>query len=194
MDDEPKSVGDILDVLDEAADGGDTVSIRQMMDAFGERSYGPFLIVPALLELSPLGAIPGVPTFLAVIILLFAVQIALGRTHFWVPDIIGHRSATSGRLKKAVEKMRPLARWMDRWFHGRLKVLVRGPFRRIAAVACVLLAMSVPPLEIVPFASSGPMAAVAMFGLALLVRDGALMIAAMVAAAASVGLMVYLLV
>ena len=41
-----------------------------------------------------------------------------------------------------------------------------------------LLALTVPPLELLPFASSAPMAAIAMFGLALLVHDGALMIAA----------------
>jgi len=49
---------------------------------------------------------------------------------------------------------------------------------RLSAVACILLALTVPPLELLPFASSAPMAAIAMFGLALLVHDGALMIAA----------------
>jgi hypothetical protein len=35
-----------------------------------------------------------------------------------------------------------------------------------------------PPLELLPFASTAPMAAIATFGLALLVRDGVLMLVA----------------
>ncbi|HSJ79430.1 MAG TPA: exopolysaccharide biosynthesis protein, partial [Erythrobacter sp.] len=37
---------------------------------------------------------------------------------------------------------------------------------------------TVPPLELVPFGSTAPMLAIAAVGLALLVRDGLLMIAA----------------
>src|SRR5690606_36946996 len=49
---------------------------------------------------------------------------------------------------------------------------------RIAAAICILLALTVPPLELVPFATTAPMGAIAAFGLALFVRDGLLMIIA----------------
>ena len=65
-----------------------------------------------------------------------------------------------------------MARWLDRWFHGRLKPLTRGLF-----------------LEIVPFASTAPMGAIALFGLALLVHDGALMIAASATAVGALALL-----
>ena len=56
---------------------------------------------------------------------------------------------------------------------------VRQPWPRIAAVMVMALCLTVPPLELVPFGSTAPMLAIAAFGLALLVRDGLLMIAAL---------------
>ncbi|HSK38861.1 MAG TPA: exopolysaccharide biosynthesis protein, partial [Arenibaculum sp.] len=177
------------DRLDETAGRKDEVSIGNIVETLGNRSYGPFLIVPALLELSPIGGIPGVPTLLAAIIILFAGQMVLGRRHFWLPRLLAGRSTSADLLKKSTRKMRPLGRWLDRWFHGRLSKLTSGPFIRMAAAACIGLALTVPPLELFPFASSAPMAAIAMFGLGLLVRDGVLMIIAglLTAATTAVG-------
>ena len=60
------SIADILECLHKIGEENGSVSVGDMADAFGTRTYAPFLIVPALLELSPLGAIPGIPTILAV--------------------------------------------------------------------------------------------------------------------------------
>lgn len=115
---DPHSVNDILDRLHETAEEQNKVSIGRMMDAFGHRSYGPFLIVPALIELTPLGAIPGVPTFLALVIFTFAIQILIGKHHFWLPDFVLNRSVSADNLEKGTKKLRPVARWLDRHFHG----------------------------------------------------------------------------
>ena len=60
MSNEPKSIGDILDRLEETAGGAEKVSFGQIVESLGHRSQGPFLIVPALLEITPIGSIPGV--------------------------------------------------------------------------------------------------------------------------------------
>jgi hypothetical protein len=189
--DDPKSVNDILDRLADSSQG-EEVSVGELTESLGHRSYGPFLIVPALIDISPIGAVPGLPTALAAIIILVSAQIAFGREHLWLPGFVTRRMVASDRVRRSVEKVRPVANWTDRWFHGRLKGLASGPFIRGAGVACALLALSVPPLEIIPLATTAPMAAIAMFGLALLVRDGLLMIAAYVLAIASVAIGVWL--
>ncbi len=183
MADDPKSVGDILDRLNELAEEKDAISLGQTIEAFGNRSYAPFLIVLPLIDISPVGSIPGLPTLLALIIVLTAVQLLFGRTHMWLPRFLGNRSLSSGKVKKAVEKVRPVGKWMDKWFHGRLPALTQGPMIRVAAAAIIVLTLAVPPLELLPLATTAPMAAIAAFGMALLVRDGLLMIVAFVAAA-----------
>jgi hypothetical protein len=187
MAEDPKSVGDILDRLEDLAGEEDKVSLGDVIEALGNRSQGPFLLVPALMEISPLGGIPGVPTAIAVVIVLIAVQILLGRKHLWLPKFLSNRALSSEKVCKATAKLRGVAGFMDRWFHGRLPALTKGPFVRVAAAACILLACTVPPLELLPFATTAPMAAIAAFGLALLVRDGLLMIVAMALSLAAVG-------
>lgn len=175
----PHSVGEILDSLEDTASRREKVSVGTIVESFGNRSYGPCLLVPSLLDISPVGAIPGLPTFLALTIAIVAAQMAFGRNHLWLPGFIAHRKISSRKLCKAAAKSRGVARFMDRHFHGRLKRLTHAPFSRIAAIVIIALCLIVPPLELVPLATTGPMAAIAAFGLAVLVRDGALMIAAL---------------
>ncbi len=172
------SVTDTLDSLTVAARQADHVTLEHLTQAFGHRGYGPFLMLPALIEISPIGGIPGVPTLLAFVILLFAIQMLLGRRTLYLPRWIGARRIPSKTLCTGTERMRPVATRLDRWFHGRLPWLTGQPFIRIAALLCILLAITVPPLEVVPFASSAPMSAIAAFGLSITVRDGALMLGA----------------
>lgn len=173
------SVCDILDMLRRTADAHDKVTIGDVLDAIGDRSYGPALLIPALIEISPIGGIPGVPSFLALFIALVAAQLLFDKDHLWLPQFIQKRSVSADKLHKAADKLNPVAKRFDRWFHGRMTRFVKQPWPRIAAGIVVMLCLTVPPLELVPFASTAPMAAIAAFGLALLVRDGLLMIAAM---------------
>ncbi|MBZ8133293.1 exopolysaccharide biosynthesis protein [Afifella sp. IM 167] len=194
MRDEPHSVEDILDRLEGRAERRGRVSLADLADAVGPRSYGPFLIVPALIELSPIGAIPGLPSMIALVVVIFAAQMLFGREHLWLPGFVARRHVSEARLKDAVEKVKRPARRFDRWFHGRWTALTTVPFVRVAAIVVILLAASVPPLELIPFASSAPMSAIAAFGVALLVRDGMVMAVALLVAAAALALsLAYLL-
>ena len=190
MSDDSRAVEDILDRLHEIAEKEGTVSIDEMVSALGDRGWGPFLFVPAIIETSPIGGIPGVPSLLALVIAIFAVQIAWGRETMWLPKVLGRRTISSDRMRKAVEKVRPLGGWLDRWFHGRLPHFMSDRATRLAVIVVLLLCVTVPPLELIPFASTAPMAAIAMFGLALMLCDGLLMAFAFMlsALAAAVGL------
>ncbi len=70
---------EILAALRQLGDGKDEVSIGDVVEAFGNRSYGPVLLVLALIGISPIGGVPGIPAFLATVIALFAVQMVIGR-------------------------------------------------------------------------------------------------------------------
>jgi len=188
MADDPHSVSDILDAINDLADKSDKVAVGDVVEALGSRGFGPFLVVIPLIDISPIGSIPGLPTAMAIIVVLIAGQMALGRKHLWLPGFVERRAITSGKVKKATEKVRGVARFLDRWFHGRLPALTKGPFVRAAAIGCILMAMCVPPLELLPLATTAPMLAIAALGLALTVRDGVLMIAASALAVAAVAI------
>lgn len=185
---QPHSVGEILDNLERLAGEQAEVSIGAIVESFGQRSYGACLLVPPLIDISPVGAIPGLPTFLALALALVAAQMLVGRSHVWLPGFIVRRRVSAARLRVVTARSRGVARFLDRHFHGRLRRLTHAPFSRIAAVLVILLCCAVPPLEFLPLATTAPMAAIAAFGLALLVRDGALMIAALVLSLGAAGL------
>lgn len=176
----------LVDKLRALARREQRVTAGCVADAMGTRGYGPFLLVPALLELSPLGGVPGVPMLLAGVVALFAAQMLFGRQQVWMPQWLRRRAVAGGRLSTALDRLQPVTRFLDRHCHRRLSMLTRGPFVRIAAAAVIALACLAPPLELVPFASSVPMLAIALFGLALLVRDGVLMLAAALGSGAAV--------
>lgn len=148
------------------------VSIGDIQRQIGQRSFGPFLFVPAIIEISPLGGIPGVPTLLAVIVSLFAIQMLFGREHFWMPGFLARRSVNGDKLETGLNKVRPVMRWLDKVIHPRLQWATSQSFVRALALLCLILATSVPPLELLPFASTVPFAAICLFGLGLTAKDG----------------------
>lgn len=191
MSHEPHSVEEAVEAIEELAESHDKVRIGDILDEFGRRSFGPFLMMFALLEITPLGGIPGVPTFLALMCAIVAVQMLTAQDHIWLPNWIEQRAVGGARLDKSAKKLEGTAENLDHWFHGRMKKFTGAPMQKLAAVMILLLCLTVPPLEFLPFASSGPMLAIAAFGLALTVRDGLLMIIATALSVAAIGFGTY---
>lgn len=195
MSQESDSVGDIIERLGEIEPEDGDIRIKQVIETFGGRSYGPVLLVPALLGASPLGGVPSVPSLLAVVIAVIAAQIVAGRTHFWLPGVIARRSVSRDKLESARDALSKPAAIMDRVFKGRLQWATQDPMPRIAAVIVMALCVAIVPLELVPLAALLPFSAIAAFGLALTVRDGALMLLALsiscVSLASAVNILVF---
>ncbi|WP_417837258.1 exopolysaccharide biosynthesis protein [Thalassospira tepidiphila] len=171
-------VADIVARIGKRAEGDRHVSVGDIVAELGQRSQGPFLLVPALIGVSPIGGIPFAPTFLAALVAVFSLQIIIGRTHLWLPDVLAAREIGGDKVRAGLEKIDPVAKRMDRWFGGRFESLISGGAVRIAALMCLILSLSMPMFELVPFAAIAPMSAIAAFGLAILVSDGLLMLAA----------------
>ena len=177
---EPPAVQSLQQVLDRIrnAGEGETVSVDDVLQSIGPRSFGALLLAPAIIIITPLSGIPGLPSIGAAIIALIAAQMLLGRKHFWLPRFLRCRSVPRERLDKAVAWLVPAARMIDRLVGPRLSFLTEGPFAYLIGLLCLLLALLMPPLEIVPLSNSLTATAIALFGLALVARDGLLAILA----------------
>lgn len=169
----------------------DRVSIDDIHRALGSRSFGPLILFPALIEISPVGGIPGVPTLLALVIVFVAAQILVGRHHVWLPGFVANRSISADAMENAVYWMRKPARWLDRVARSRLTWLTYPPFDRVVATVCIVLMVPVAPLEFIPLASTLPMAAVVVLGFALLTDDGLLVAIGLVFASAALAGAIY---
>ncbi|MGA0604541.1 exopolysaccharide biosynthesis protein [Phenylobacterium sp. VNQ135] len=184
MADAPKDLEGLLDDLNEVARrAGPKVSVEEIYCAVGERSFGPLLLLAGLLGMTPVSAIPGAPTALAIMTLLIAGQLLFGRKTLWLPRRLLRLSVPAGKLQSTVKVARRPARVVDRIVRPRLAFLTGGLADRIVAAACMVVALAVPPLELLPFVAFVPATAIAAFGLGLVARDGLLILVAFMASA-----------
>lgn len=180
----PKDLEGLLNELNEVArKDGPKVSVEELYRAVGERSFGPLLLLAGLLGMTPLSAIPGAPTVLAIVTLLIAAQLLFGRRTLWLPRRLLRLSVPAGKLQATVKVARRPARFVDRVVRPRLAFLTGGIADRIVAAVCVVVALAVPPLELLPFVAFVPATAIAAFGLGLVARDGLLILVAFAASA-----------
>mgnify|MGYP003659418944 FL=1 len=125
-----------------------------------------------LIAVSPLSGIPGVPSTIGIIVTVVTVQLLAGRDAFWFPAWATRRSIERKKLDKALRWLRRPAQVVDRMVRPRLTLLTRGVATYGIAALCLVIAVTMPPLEILPFVASTAGAALATFGLALVGRDG----------------------
>lgn len=165
------SLTSIVDDLSEANDG-QTMSVGEIVDAFGHRGFGALLGVPALISISPLGAIPGASLIIAVLLVLVGAQLAAGRKNPWLPGFLRDRTVSADRVDRGTTFMRRWSERIDRWLHRRLEMFVSGPANRLMAAASVLLALSFLPVILIPWAVVMPSLIILLFAVAIIARDG----------------------
>ncbi|WP_111413526.1 exopolysaccharide biosynthesis protein [Billgrantia lactosivorans] len=176
-DDEPRNLEQMLDRFARAERDERTgkVTLGDVLNEVGRRSFAPLLLVPGIITLLPVvGDIPGVPTLMALLVLLVAVQLLFRAQHFWIPRFLLQRSISKEKLDKAIRWSRRPARFVDNLIKPRLTFLTQGAGIVAVALACIAIALAMPPMEVVPFTANGAGLALTMFGLSLMSHDGLL--------------------
>ena len=164
-----------------AEDGPDRLSFTELATQLHSRAWGGLLLIFAAINLLPLP--PGTSAFFALPILIVSAQMVFGRSTPWFPARLNRRGVTKQELGRLIGKIEWLEMRIERVLKPRLPGLTGPTATRIIGVVCFILALvaAVP----VPLFHVAPAAAIVLFGLALIYRDGALVIAAAVASVLS---------
>ncbi len=189
MDESPQNLEQLLKHVDGLAEGQEQVSMRTVVDSIGRRSFGPLLLIMGVVLFSPLSGIPGMAIFAGIFVMLIALQMLFGRSNFWLPAFILDRSVPRDRLEKAINWVLPTARRIDRLIKPRLNFMLHPSSTFLIAGLCVAVAAGLPFLELVPFSSSIVGLALAILGLALVARDGLLVLIAVCLIVTAAGLL-----
>lgn len=151
----------------------DPVDLEAVLTQIGRRSFGAILLFAGIVVLAPLiGDIPGVPTLIALLVAITAVQLLAGRLYFWLPEFLLKRSISRTRLEKTLNFAQRPARLTDRLLRRRLVVLVSPAVTRLIAAAALGVALVMPLLEFIPFSANLAGIALSAFGISLIARDG----------------------
>lgn len=174
MSGQPNNLEELLDRAAKMAESRRRISLGEIAEAVGHGSFGSLLLLAGVITVSPLGGIPGIPSAMGMLVLLVAGQLLLGKPCCWLPHWIKKRSVDSEKLTKAVRWLYRPARAIDRLLRRRLQLLVVSPSIRVLALACALIGICMPLMELVPFSVHSAGAVITLFGLAIISRDGRL--------------------
>lgn len=169
---QPKNLESFLEQISQVIGKQERISIGEIHKAIGRRSFGPVLLFPGLVALSPLSGIPGVPTVVGIMIFLITGQLLLGRTEFWMPNWVLRRSISKSNFEKAIKSVRPIAKFIDHLIKPRWSIFTDGPAVYVIAAMCLISSITFPLLEAIPFSATAMGAAISAFGLALIAHDG----------------------
>ena len=151
---------------------GEQLKIKEIVEILNNRGFGPILLAASLFTILPTGAIPGVPSITALLILCIAGQLVLGKKYPWIPARLGNLSIEKEKFEDARQRAEPYTKALDRLFRPRLEILTGERSNRATAGLCIALALLMPPLELIPFAAVVPALAIGFFGLGLSAKDG----------------------
>jgi len=171
---------------DLCADPRETVTLGEIVHAFGRRALGALLFVFSVPNLLPLP--PGSSTILGAPIMLLSPQVAIGVRGPWLPKGLKARTIKTASLRSMLERFIPPLQRIEKWSKPRLHFFFGPIGDRLIGVICTILAfvliLPIPLGNLMPAFTIGAMA------LALFQRDGVIALVGYISAAVSAGLLV----
>ncbi|MFP8968153.1 exopolysaccharide biosynthesis protein [Pokkaliibacter sp. CJK22405] len=153
------------------------LSLGELMEALGARSFGMLLFIFTLPNLLPLG-IPGLSTLTGLPLLIVTWQMLLGREQPWLPDWIAKRSLATRDFHRLCRKICP---WISK-----IEKLTRPrpPFARGKPGQCLLALLAMVQVVIlilpIPFGNLLPAWTLAVLALGMIEKDGVLLLLSVV--------------
>ncbi|WP_173931717.1 exopolysaccharide biosynthesis protein [Chelativorans sp. Marseille-P2723] len=168
----PRRLSTVLEQLAKQPDG--SITVEQLRQALGDRSFATFLVFFSLFNLLPLP--PGSTLVFGIPLIIISVQMTLGRQTIWLPHFLLERSISSERFRHLSEKVAPALKRLERIVRPRYWPFDRNRADRVIGMLALILA-TVVTLPI-PFGNWFPALACALLGIALSERDGVLLLVA----------------
>lgn len=161
-------------ILRAARDGaqGEMLTFGDLIQELGDKSFGWAMLLASLVNLLPLP--PGTTLLTAIPLMILCGQIALGKPYVWVPQLFASHQFPREKLRRTVVRLYPLSRRLERVMKPRMSAVFRRTNERLFGGLFFLVAVAL----FIPLPLSGwfPAAALLIASLALIERDGLLLI------------------
>lgn len=178
----PKPLSKLLTEI--AADSSrERVSISDLLAALEDRALAALLLIFALPNVIPVP--PGTSALLGAPLLFLAAQLTLGRRP-WLPRMITERSMPRTHFASVITRAAPWLVRAESLLRPRWRVLSNPPAEYLLGAVCLLLSMIV--FLPIPLGNMLPALAICVLALGILERDGAWVLAGLLTAIASIGL------
>lgn len=149
---------------------GERISLRDILQAMGDRAFGVLMLILALPNAIGIGTIPGLSTVTGVPQIFVAIQMILGLSRPWFPAWALDRGLAAKDFRTMVERSLPYLKKGERMLQPRWPALVSPLAERAIGVISLILAV-IQALPI-PFGNQPPAVATALMSLGIIERDG----------------------
>jgi len=159
---------------------GDQIALGEFLDPLGERAFGFLLLALALPNFIPVPT--GIGGVMGVLVVLVGLQMLCGFEHPWLPHALRRRALARTSVEHFIDRITPVLRWLERLCRPRWESLPRRPGHRISGFLLVLtgIGLALP----IPFTNYPFGLLLIVFAVALIERDGLVLLIAWIASAA----------
>ena len=145
---------------------GDSISVGRLMEALSDRSFGVIIILFALPNaIIPIAWVLGTP------ILLFAIQLMMGRQKPWLPDFMSRQEISRDTFTKIAAYVVRYLSIMEQWLKPRWNWLTSDAAERLIGLWLTFLVLVL--LVPVPFGNALPAFGISIIAAGLIEKDGA---------------------
>ncbi|MCV0397377.1 MAG: exopolysaccharide biosynthesis protein [Rhizobiaceae bacterium] len=176
----PRRLSQLFREIAETADG--PISIGELLDAMGDRSFAALLIFFSAINLLPWP--PGATLILGAPLVLIAGQMTWGARRAWLPRPIRAKTFTAEQFRKAIDRIAPRLEQLETFVKPRYWPFWHTQGERIVGFIALFLALVV--TAPIPLGNWLPAFAIVLLALALTERDGLLFWMAMAVGALAV--------
>jgi hypothetical protein len=160
------------------------VSIRDVVDALGDRSFAPVMILLAVPNAIPF--LPGSSAVLGFLLALIGLQLVLGMRRVRLPSRLNRWSFDREGFRRLVAKVTPWLTRFERMARPRFWPESYRLAERLAGIVAIALALMI--MLPIPFANGVPAIAICLLALGISERDGLWLGAGIVVGAIAAGI------
>ncbi|MFC7378872.1 exopolysaccharide biosynthesis protein [Brevundimonas sp. GCM10030266] len=162
----PRAFSDVVEML--GARDGSRLTLGEIVEAFGDRAFGPVMFFFALINMLPWP--PGGTTLTGAPLVLLSMELALGRDTLWIPGWAGRASVNRQTFRKLSRRLLKPLHFTERLARPRLYILTGGLGQGLIGLACLFLSV----VLVLPIWGGNllPAVAIGFFSLGVMQRDG----------------------
>ena len=153
-----------------------TITISDIKNAISNRSYGLFMFLLALPCIIPIPT-PGLSAVIGLPLIAITFQAMIGQEVPWLPKFISKKEFKREDMMRSFNYIKPYLERLESILKPRIKFLVTSTAERVIAVLCFMLSVTI--ILPIPFGNALPAFIICLLSLAILTRDGLLVIFAL---------------
>ncbi len=169
------------ELLRDALEAHDTdrISLEALLEPLRSRAYGFVLLLLAVPNFIPVPV--GIGGVMGVLVVALGLEMLFGLEHPWIPRRLRARTMSRASLGRFLDRIEPLTRRLEKLCKPRLERLTRQPLTIASGLVMILIGMllALP----IPFTNYVFGAMLLAFAIALVERDGALLLLVWIATA-----------